>query len=152
MEFFSDLVQVLGVPRSVGQIYGLLFASKEALSFTDIFKKLNISKGSASQGLRLLRALGAVKAADAADGVRREHFVPELGLRRLVAGVLREKVEPVLISGGSRMSRLRECMLDTSDPELTKFFSQRIDQLDTWGRQVRMLLPVLKTLLDSGHA
>jgi hypothetical protein len=50
--FFAGVVGVLGVPPSVGQIYGLLFASPEPLSFTDILEVLNASKGSVSHPRR----------------------------------------------------------------------------------------------------
>src|SRR4051812_18667237 len=98
VEFFADFVQVLGVPRSIGQIYGLLFSSPEPLSFTDIAERLDISKGSASQGLQSLRALGAVVSVSG-ENDRRERFEPELGIRKLVSGVLRERVEPVITDG-----------------------------------------------------
>src|SRR5664279_941808 len=104
--FFSEVVQVFGVPKSVGQIYGLLYASPEPLSFSDIVERLDISKGSASQGLQLLRSLGAIRVADELDGRENSHFhlhphsgseasrriayAPELSLRRLVSGVLQE--------------------------------------------------------------
>ena len=48
-QFFEETVRLFGVPPSVGQIYGLLYASPEPLSFTDIVERLEISKGSASQ-------------------------------------------------------------------------------------------------------
>src|SRR5688572_16073888 len=60
-QLFGEIVEVLGVPHSVGQIYGVLFASPKPLSFSDIIKQLEISKGSASQGLQLLRTLGAIR-------------------------------------------------------------------------------------------
>lgn len=65
MEFFAEVVQHFGVPKSVGQIYGLLYASPVPLSFSDIVERLEMSKGSASQGLQLLRSLGAINVADA---------------------------------------------------------------------------------------
>ena len=149
--FFAELVQVLGIPRSVGQIYGLLFASPCPLSFTDIVGRLAISKGSVSQGLQLLRSLGAVQGGGGEDG-RRELFAPELGLRKLVGGVLREKVEPLMNGSGVCMRRLRECAHRMADASGEKFYRQRVKQLETWRRQMGLLLPVLKTFLGPGHA
>jgi hypothetical protein len=63
--FFAEVVQAFGVPRSVGQIYGLLFATAEPLSFSDIVERLDISKGSISQGLQFLRSVGAINLAEA---------------------------------------------------------------------------------------
>ena len=60
---FADLVVLLGLPKSMGEIYGLVFASAEPPTFADIEQKLGLSKGSVSQGLRALRELGAVREA-----------------------------------------------------------------------------------------
>ncbi len=150
VEFFADVVQVLGVPSSVGQIYGLLFASLRPQSFTDIVERLAISKGSASQGLQLLRSLGAVQSMNVA-GSRRELFVPELGLRKLVSGVLREKVEPMM-AGGGRLYRLRACAQKTPHGPAAKFSLDRVKQIETWRRQMGLLLPVMRTFLGSGSA
>jgi hypothetical protein len=160
--FFAEVVQVLGVPKSVGQIYGLLYASPVPLSFSDLVEHLGISKGSASQGLQLLRALGAVKMVEApaqyprggpsgggAIGPRRDYYEPELGLRRLIGGILRGKVEPVVEQGKLRMQQLRKLAQATSDAGRREFQLERVEQLETWRRQVTIFLPVLKTLLAS---
>lgn len=60
---FTDLSAALGLPRSLGQIYGLAFASLEPICFDDVVSKLHLSKGSASQGIRVLRELGALRPA-----------------------------------------------------------------------------------------
>ena len=61
VEFFVHLGRYLSLPRSVGEIYGLLFAKGEAMTLDELVRRLGISKGSASQGLRLLRGVGAVR-------------------------------------------------------------------------------------------
>ena len=60
ISFFVHAFAALSLPRSIGEIYGLLFSTEEALSLDDIIERLRISKGSASEGLRWLRSLGAV--------------------------------------------------------------------------------------------
>jgi len=164
IKLFAEVVQVFGVPKSVGQIYGLLFASPAPLSFSDIVERLDISKGSASQGLKLLRSLGAVNVVrplslaprpsrlahnapvvSIVEPSRREYFEPELGLRRLVNGVLQERVTPLATTGGNRLSHLRE--LAERDGEGSDFFLDRVKQLDTWRRRLKTVLPVLSMLL-----
>ena len=39
-QLFGEVVEVLGVPYSVGQIYGILFASPRPLNFSDIVERL----------------------------------------------------------------------------------------------------------------
>ncbi len=150
VEFFADVVGVLGVPRSMGQIYGLLFASPRPLSFTDITEKLDISRGSASQGLQALRSLGAVRSVSTEQD-RRELFEPEKGLRKLVTGVLREKVDPLLTDGAARLERLRGHANAAPDEAGRKFSMERVKQIETWRGQMRLLLPVLKTILGPGR-
>jgi DNA-binding transcriptional ArsR family regulator len=156
--FFAEAVQIFGVPKSIGQIYGLLYASPEPLSFSDIVERLEISKGSASQGLQLLRSLGAVKPVSRSysltvrqsDGATaRDYYEPELGLRRLLGGIIRGRIEPLAGQGRLRMRRLRELAEATADGAHKEFQLERVEQLETWRRQVTLLLPVLKTLLLS---
>jgi DNA-binding transcriptional regulator GbsR (MarR family) len=144
VELFAEVVQVFGVPPSVGQIYGLLYASPEPLSFTDIVEQLEISKGSASQGLQLLRVLGAVKAVTHDDD-RREYFEPELGLRKLVGGVLRERIGPLVTVGTDRLDRLRR--LAGRNGGEKNFYVDRVKQLEIWRGRLKLALPVLNTLL-----
>jgi hypothetical protein len=208
----------LGIPKSIGQIYGVLYASATPLSFSDIVGRLEISKGSVSQGLQLLRSLGAINVADfgeakgeglraksqersgkspggrkpvdgdrttvaggrtavasgrradsaplalcslplasvssplalgslrlASDASRREYFEPELSLRRLVAGVLRERVTPFATTGADRLKRLRE--LASSGDDAEKHYLGRVKQLESWRRRLKTVLPVLGVLL-----
>ena len=153
------MVQVFGVPKSVGQIYGLLYASPEPLSFSDIVERLDISKGSASQGLQLLRSLGAVNVAVRSDEREHSHlhshsggeasrriaYEPELSLRRLVSGVMQERISPLAVAGTDRLRRLRELAQlggGTSD-----FNLDRVRQLEAWRRRLKTVLPVLSMLL-----
>jgi HTH-type transcriptional regulator, glycine betaine synthesis regulator len=147
--FFGEVVQLFGISPSVGQIYGLLYASNEPLSFSDIFEKLDISKGSASQGLNLLRSLGAVHTVSTVDtGGRREYFAPELSLRKLVRGVLDERVGPLASKSADRFARLLE-LVNESEGSVKKFRFGRVQQLEIWRRRMKTLMPVLSTLFGA---
>ena len=52
VDFFVGAAHLLGVPKSVAAIYGIVFASAAPLSFADIAARLDLSQGSISQGLR----------------------------------------------------------------------------------------------------
>jgi DNA-binding transcriptional regulator GbsR (MarR family) len=148
VEFFSEAVQLFGlVPPSVGQIYGLLYASPKPLSFSDIFERLDISKGSASQGLNLLRWVGAVHAVAPVDSNgRREYFSPELSLRKLLRGVLDERLSPLAGKSAERLALLRE-LADGARGRERKFRLSRVQQLEIWRRRLKTVVPVLGTLL-----
>ena len=51
IDVFVRAASLIGLPRSIGEIYGLLFCTPQALSFDELVERLQISKGSVSQGL-----------------------------------------------------------------------------------------------------
>ena len=73
IDLFVQVSRVLGQPRSLAEIYGLLFISAQPLAMDDLIGRLNLSKGSASQGLKFLRNIGAVKMVYI-PGDRRVHY------------------------------------------------------------------------------
>lgn len=95
VDFFVDAADLLGVPKSVAAIYGIVFASPEPLSFAEIEARLDISKGSISQGLRVLREVGALKEVSA-DADRAELFTPDLEMRKLASRFLEKRLEQQL--------------------------------------------------------
>ena len=146
VDFFVDGVRVLGLPRSIGEIYGLLFISRAALSLDDLVRRLHISKGSASQGLRMLKSLGAVReVADSAE--RRTYYEPATDLKRLAGGFIREQIRPHLESGKTKINRLAATTRDIEDPARREFLDDRIDRLETWLRRGSQVLPMLQKLL-----
>lgn len=146
VDVFVDGVRVLGLPRSIGEIYGLLFIAPQPLSLDDFVARLNISKGSASQGLRALRDLGAVKETSV-EGARRVFYEADIELKRLVGGFVREQVRPHLESGQLKVGRLLEAVGEEEDPVLREFYDERVAKLETWMRRGRMVLPLLQKVL-----
>jgi hypothetical protein len=76
---------------------------------------------------------------------RRDYYEPELGLRRLVSGILQERVTPLATAGVGRLARLRE--LAERDGQVGDFYLDRVKQLETWRRRLKTVLPVLSALL-----
>ena len=152
VQLFSKFVRVLGLPRSAGQIYGLLFSSLSPLCFSDIVERLEISKGSASQGLQLLRTLGAIRlvstygrqSEEQPFGKAREYYGPELSLRKLVNRVLLKRIAPMAAVGEAGFVRLRQ--LAKVDQSQNVFLVERVKQLETWRKRFRTALPVLSAL------
>ena len=88
---FVQLTRALNQPPSIGEIYGLLFVSPRPMPQDDFIARLNLSKGSASQGLRYLLDLGAVRTVYVATD-RRVHYEAVAELRNLVGRFLRQQV------------------------------------------------------------
>jgi HTH-type transcriptional regulator, glycine betaine synthesis regulator len=146
IDVFVDGVKVLGLPKSLGEIYGLLFFSPQALSLDDVVNKLKLSKGSASQGLRTLRELGAVREATNHNS-RRTLYEPDVDLKRLVGGFIREQVRPHIDSGRSKVTKLIKHAGQEEDAQLQKFYRLRLKKLDGWMSRGRVVLPIIQRML-----
>ncbi len=145
---FVGLARAVGLPKSYGEIYGLLYASAEPLNFGDIQERLGLSKGSVSQGLKALRAVGAVRLAEPDGGQTRDHFQPETELRRLVGGFLQESVRPHLDGSDRRLAALRTHLLaEPGSAARRKILQTRHDKLVRWHKQGRAVLPWIEKFL-----
>ena len=143
VELFVGTFAVLSLSRSLGEIYGLLYSSEEPLAFDDLVSRLELSKGSVSEGLRLLRSLGAVTLVPVPDS-RKDYFTAETSLRRLAGGYLRDRIEPYLRGGESRIESLRK--VGNAETMPSEFQQKRINQLLSWHRFFSKVLPVFKAL------
>lgn len=148
IEFFCDGVRLLGLPRSIGEIYGLLFVSEKPLSLDDLVAKLGISKGSVSQGLKMLRELGAVIEAEG-EIPRRSYFQPDIELKRLVGGFIKEQVRPHLVSGEEKLASLKEMIKEIPKEESRDFYHARLERLGRWSSKARLVLPLLQKIFGS---
>ena len=140
---FIHVFGALSLPRSIGEIYGLLFSTQEPLSLDDVQMRLQLSRGSASEGLRWLRSLGAVNQVYL-SGVRKEHFTAETSLRKLASGYLRDRIDPHLENGPSRLSVL-ESSIDPASPT-AHFEKSRLGQIAGWYKFFGKALPLIKVL------
>ena len=147
IDIFVRIAHLFGVSKSVGEIYGLLFISVLPLPLDYIRKKLSMSSGSASQGLRLLRSVGAVHTAYVA-GERRDHFVAETALQKITSGFLREKFVPNLAIHDERLERLTELTMEIPHTQ-RPLVEERIRILQNWRRQARAVLPLMMSGLEA---
>ena len=140
IDVFVRMAGVLSLPRSVGELYGLLFISPDPLCINDCMQKLQISKGSTSQGLKILRSFGAVNTIYV-PGDRRDFFTAESALRKIVTGFVNEQVRPHLENGKDRMARLDTLVAETEDADRREFFVERVEQLKSWQKRANTILP-----------
>lgn len=143
--FFVQAAEMLGVPKSVAAIYGICFASAEPLGFTEITERLEISAGSISQGLKLLREIGALKVVQAPSD-RRDRFTPDLELRKLASRFIDERLEKQLKAGNDRLQAMKAA-IPAGGNGSAKELKARLKYLQSWHDQGRALMPVIKTFL-----
>ena len=144
ISFFTDAADLLGIPKSVAAIYGICFASPEPLSFAEIEARLEISKGSVSQGLRLLKEIGALKPV-ATEGSRVERYEPDIELRKLVGHYLEQRVAKQLAAGQSKIKTIKAA-LPSGQPS-AKLLADRVRSLESWHSKTAALLPLVRAAL-----
>lgn len=142
---FVGMARVLGFPRSVGEIYGLLFAAEEPLAMDDVIAALRVSKGSASQGLRQLREFGAIKAVYV-PGDRKDRFVAVRELKPLLARFINDQLQPHLAGGADRVQRLRE-VVRAKGSAATPTEKLCAERLGTWHARARAVVPLITKLV-----
>ena len=146
IDLFLHAANSFGLPKSYGQIYGLLFCRDQALSMDEVMELVQISKGSASQGLRALRQFGAVSSTFA-PGDRKERFVAEIRLRKLVSGFLREQADPHLEKGVARLKQIEGLLEGSTSKSSMIRGTRRHEILSGWHRQMGRLLPWVKMIV-----
>jgi DNA-binding transcriptional regulator GbsR (MarR family) len=140
IDLFVHAAQLLSIPRSVGEIYGLLYASPSPLSMDAIMERLDMSKGSVSQGLRWLRDIGAVRSTYI-TGDRRDHFAAETQLRKLASGFLQERINPHLQNGDNYIERLAQDAAKIRGSH-RNFVNDRLSKVRSWHRIAKRVVPL----------
>jgi len=153
--FFVDAAELLGVPKSVAAIYGIVFASPEPLSFSEIEVRLAISKGSVSQGMRVLREVGAIKEAPSSELLApgsslkarsSQAYEADMELRKLIKHFLESRLQSQLESSRGRLQQL-EAKIPSANAEQAARLRDRTKYLSSWNKKARALMPIAKTFL-----
>ncbi len=166
--FFIEAADLLGVPKSVAAIYGICFASPQPLGFSEIQARLDISAGSISQGLRVLREIGALKVAESplrrepnpeqaarvegltlnSRGARpREYFEPDMELRKVIAHFIENRLQKQLSSGRTRLQAIAKAVPPPGPKGASKILKARLHALQTWHSKARAVMPIIRTFL-----
>jgi len=145
IELCVSVGQRLGIPRSVGEIFGFIFTSNSPVTFDQIVEGLGVSNGSASHGLRYLRRIGAIEVSYQARD-RRDFFQAQTELRNVVSGFLAENTFFHLRTISERLHALSQVSGSSETPG-SKILSDRIGILQNWNEQARVaLMAALETL------
>jgi len=143
------LAQALGLPRSVGEIYGLLYLAPEPMSAPEIAEALSISKGSVSTGTRQLLALGCIQKVWQQEE-RKDHFEAVLELGDLVRSAY-DQIFKVRAENAERrltgMLGTLEEEKDAMSPEEHALIQERLERLARLQKRARQFLPLLEKLI-----
>ncbi len=103
IEASGRFLQLLGLPRSTGQIFGLLYLTPEPLALDHVAEKLAISRASVSTGLRLLASWGAIRQVWV-PGERRDYYEATADLGTLLTRSYADFFKPRLLNSEKRIS------------------------------------------------
>ena len=145
IELFIGFFKLIGLQKSVGEIYGLLFVSSRALAMDDIVRRLGISLGAASQGLKVLRSVGAVKSVYM-PGDRRDHYVADLELSKFASAFIKEELKPRLDRALERIGTMQN-LANEMEPEDRSAAGERLERLKHWLERGESMLPWLLKFL-----
>lgn len=139
IDFFVRMADLLGVQKSVAEIYGLLYVCAEPISFPDIERRLALSKGSVSAGLRFLKDHGMVEARRV-PRVRADLWSVSPSLAGALATLLRNRVQPALESAAPDLRKLQE---QAAAAGIAPAVADRLSRLSRWNDRALELLPLL---------
>ena len=111
----------------------------------EITRRLQISKGSASQGLRYLEELAAISR-QRPEGERSHTYIANLELKPLLGGFLSKRLIPRLTDGNRRLERLKELLPAFAPAERTGA-SLRVHRITKWHKRAAGLLPLAQKIL-----
>ena len=109
-----------------------------------ICRKLKISRGSVSQGLKFLKELGAIRS-EGLIGNRPEHFAAEDHLRRAIENFVTQKISPAFEELGEEVVRLEK------DPNLNlpQELRAKLETIRRWHSHGQLLLPLVSGFLKT---
>jgi DNA-binding transcriptional regulator GbsR (MarR family) len=145
IEMFINFLRLLGWPKSVGEIYGLLFVSAQPLAMDDIMARTGMSLGAASQGLKLLREFVAVRTVYI-PGARKEHYVASGELSRFATSYIEEELIPRMRTAQERIKRMEKMMQSLPETD-NRLLAERIDRLKYWLCKGQKVVPWLVRFL-----
>lgn len=142
VDFMVRLFRLMGLPKTIGSIYGFLYASRRPVSMEEVTQALGISLGSASQGLRTLKVFRGVRPVYS-QGERREFFEAETDFGRFVGVFLRGELEQYIDNTEKRTQRMNRFLDDLSDSEERSFFEDRIRRLASMSERAKRIVPLI---------
>lgn len=143
--FIVGVISLFHIPKSIGEIYGLLYISSEPLSAASLVEKLGISLGSASQGIRTLRSIGAIHSVYV-RGDRKEHFVAETDFRTLITRILMEDWKPKLLSITSKLESIEKL---AEDENCSTMLNEKIKTLKRLDQKANLVFGPISKILRS---
>lgn len=155
LDGLGQLASYFGFGKVMGQLYGALMLSKEALSLDDLVELLDISKASVSMNLRTLEHLGMVRQVYVRGrGDRRKFYEAEKDFWQIISNILSgremrdvDRALSVMAENAARLSAALPTM-NAADQELAKLYLERMEQMQSLFRFAQL---VITSVLGKAH-
>jgi DNA-binding transcriptional regulator GbsR (MarR family) len=151
IDLSARLCQLFGMPKSTGQVYGLLYLSSKPLSLDDIVEQLGISKASASLATRQLLNWGAIRQIMVL-GQRRDFYEVVANISEVAGFIISNVIRPRVERSEDRITQLTDLLnQDLKDGSITSdefnVLAKRVETLKKLQTRLRTLLPYAERLL-----
>lgn len=151
IEACSRVCQLVGLPRSVGQIYGLLYLSVDPQSLDDMARILGVSKASASTGTRQLMTWGAIRPVWV-HGERKDYFEAVLDFGALIRRSYADFLKPKLLSSGRKLKTLSDRLEEDKSAGMVsaedyRVYAERLKAVARIQRKIETVLPLAERFL-----
>lgn len=147
----GSVCQAIGLPKSVGQVFGYLYLSTKPQTLDEIAAAVQISKASASNSVRQLAAWGTARTVWVM-GARREHYEVIGELNNLISGFINEFLKPKFSVADKKMASISETLeaeknSGSISEEEFQLYSRRIRQINKLQKNMRKLAPIAQKLI-----
>lgn len=144
------LSQLLGFPKSIGQIYGLLMLAEKPMSAEDIGTALSVSKATISNSIRQLSNWGVIRQAWI-QGDRKDHYEVIEDFRAVIRAGMEDVLKPRIQSSGQRIERIESFLEQEKESgeissEQYKFRKRRMKSMTKYHQTVSKVLPMIERL------
>jgi DNA-binding transcriptional regulator GbsR (MarR family) len=149
VDIFGRMAHSLSFPRSVGEIYGLLYLASAPMSAPEICEALSISKGSVSTGTRQLLTLGFVRKVWLQEE-RKDYFEAVLELGEMVRTAYDQIFKMRAQNADRRLTDVTGTLADEKDnlsPEEYALIKERLARLTKLQKRAKQFMPLLERLI-----
>jgi HTH-type transcriptional regulator, glycine betaine synthesis regulator len=151
----EDLIQEVGrlssfagFNKAMGQIYALLYLSKEPVSLSDIAQQLGISKGNASLNIQTMERWGLVHPINK-KGDRRDYYQAETDFWKIIRDIVNERdrkeIDRTISSIAAILNSVKGSGDEEDNPE-RRFYRERLERMLEFGNAINQIMQASLTL------
>jgi len=155
LDGLSQLSDYFGFSKVMGQLYGALLLSGEALSLDDMMERLSISKASVSMNMRTLEHMGMVRQVWLrGKSGRRKYYEAETDFLQIITNILSGRemrdVDRAIsvMDENTALLKAEMAAMDEADRAEAELFVERMAQMQTMFRFAQIVITGILTKVN----